>query len=124
MCSVKKRQCKRHLLSLGILLLSYGIISWVLRGEGGILGTGKFLALFTLVIIGCSFLMGGRLTPLLTAGGYFVSFLAAFFLQKDGVDPGGGRTNNMWGIWILTFLGLFVLSLFLEAVCANKKLSN
>lgn len=121
---MKKNQGKLHLLSLGILLLSYGVIHWVLWDGGGILGTGKFLALFTLVIIVCSFLMGGRLTPIITSGGYFVSFLAAFFLQKDGVDPGGGRTNNMWSIWILTFVGFFVLSLFLESAYANKKLPN
>ena len=121
---MKLSRKKNHLLALGILIVSFAISYLMLQGEGGLRGTGKFLALFTFVIVGCSFLMGGKLIPLLTSGGYFVSFLVAFFFQKDGMDPGGGRTNNMWGIWALTFFGIFVVSLFLESVYANKRLRN
>ena len=119
---MKKNHGKIHLLSLGILLLSFLIICRVLRDAGGYLNLGKFLALFALVILGCSFLMGGRLIPLITTCGYLVSFLIAHFFQRDGVDPGGGTTNNFGRLWIIAFFTCFVLSLYFESVYANKKL--
>ena len=60
---MKKNHVIIHLLSLGLLLLSYFIVCLFLRDAGGYLRLGKYLALFALVILGCSFLMGGRLHP-------------------------------------------------------------
>lgn len=117
-----KNHGKIHLLSLGILLLSFLIVCWVLRDAGGYLRLGKYLALFALVILGCSFLMGGRLIPLITASGYLVSFLIAYFFQRDGVDPAGARTNNFSGIFVVAFLLCFVLSFYFESVYAGKRL--
>ena len=119
---MKKNHGKIHLLSLGILLLSYFIVCWVLRDAGGYLNLGRYLALFALVILGCSFLMGGRLVPLITSCGYLFSFLIAHFFQRDGFDPGGGRTNNFGGIFVVIFLCCFVLSFFFESTYANKRL--
>ena len=119
---MKKNHGKIHLLSLGILLLSYFIVCWVLRDAGGYLNLGRYLALFALVILGCSFLMGGRLVPLITTCGYLVSFLIAHFFQRDGFDPGGGRTNNFGSIFVVIFLCCFVLSFFFESTYANKRL--
>ncbi len=119
---MKTNHGKIHLLSLGILLLSFLIVCWVLRDAGGYLRLGKFLALFALVILGCSFLMGGKLIPLITTSGYFVSFLAAYFLQRDGVDPAGAGTNNFGGLFVVIFLSCFVLSFFFESAYANKRL--
>ena len=121
---MKKNHGKIHLLSLGILLLSFLIVCRVLRDAGGYLNLGKYLALFALVILGCSFLMGGRLIPLITSCGYLVSFLLAHFFQRDGFDPGGGRINNFGGIFIVAFLIIFICSFYFESVCASKKLSN
>ena len=121
---MKKNHGKIHLLSFGILLLSYFIVCRVLRDAGGYLNLGKYLALFALVILGCSFLMGGKLVPLITTCGYLVSFLFAHFFQRDGFDPGGGRTNNFGGIFVALFLVIFISSFYFESVYANKKMSN
>lgn len=120
---MKKNHGKIHLLSFGILLLSYFIVCRVLRDAGGYLNLGKYLALFALVILGCSFLMGGKLIPLITTCGYWVSFLFAHFFQRDGFDP-GGSTNNFGGIFVALFLVIFISSFYFESVYANKKMSN
>ena len=119
---MKKNHIMIHLLSLGILVAGFVLSILIKSDRTGIGGTGKMLALFALVIIGCSFLMRGKLVPLLTSSGYFVSFLFAFFFQRDGVDPGGGATNNFFRLWIIAFFTCFVVSLFLESVYANKRL--
>ena len=121
---MKKNHVIIHLLSLGLLLLSYFIVCLFLRDAGGYLRLGKYLALFALVILGCSFLMGGRLIPLITSCGYLVSFLIAHFFQRDGFDPGGGLTNNFGGICVALFLVIFICSFYFESVYANKKLSK
>ena len=115
---------KVHLLSLAALILGF-ILSILIRADqNGIGGTGKMLALFALIVCACSFLMGGKLIPLITSCGYFITFLFAFFFQRNGVDPGGGTTNNFGKLWIISFAIVFVLSLYLESVYANKKLHS
>lgn len=117
-----KNNLKINLVSLGILVAGFALSILIKSDRTGIGGTGKMLALFALVIIGCSFLMRGKLIPLITSSGYFVSFLFAFFFQRDGVDPAGAATNNFFRLWIITFFACFVLSLFFESVYANKRL--
>ena len=119
---MKKNHGKIHLLSLGILVAGFVLSILIKSDRTGIGGTGKMMALFALVIIGCSFLMGGKLIPLITSSGYFVGFLFAFFFQQNGFDPGGGSTNNFDGLWIIGFFVLFALSFYFESVYANKKL--
>lgn len=119
---MKKNHGKIHLLSLGILVAGFVLSILIKSDRTGIGGTGKMLALFALVIIGCSFLMGGKLIPLITSSGYFVSFLFAFFFQRDGLA--GPGTNNFGRLWIIGFFSIFVLSLYFESVYANKKLNK
>ena len=119
---MKKNYIRIHLLSLCILVVGFVLSILIKSDRSGIGGTGKMLALFALAIIGCSFLMRGKLIPLITSSGYFVSFLFAFFFQRDGLDPGGGATNNFWGLWIIVFFICFVLSLFFEFFYVNKHL--
>jgi len=119
---MKKNHVKIHLLSLGILITGFVIANLVKPMPSGFGSTGKMMAIFALVILGCSFLMGGKLVPLITSSGFLVTFFLALIFQRDGVDPAGASTNNFWYIWVFTFIGAFVLSLFFEAVYANKHL--
>ena len=121
---MKMSRGKINLLSLGILVLGFLLSILIKADRTGIGGTGKFLALFALVIIGCSLLMGGKLIPLITSSGYFVSFLFAFFFQRERLNAEPCHTNNFHGLWIIGYFVLFVLSLYLESVYANKKLHS
>lgn len=121
---MKKNNGKIHLLSLGILAAGFVIANLVKPTPSGFGSTGELMALFALLILGCSFLLGGKLVPLITSSGFLVSFFAALIFQKDGVDPAGARTNNFWYLWVFIFLGCFIVSLFFESVYANKKLHN
>ena len=113
-----------HLLSLAALILGFALSILIKADQSGIGGTGKMLALFSLIVCACSFLMNGKLIPLITSCGYFITFLFAFFFQRNGVDPGGGSTNNFGRLWIISFAIVFVLSLYFESVYANKKLHS
>lgn len=119
---MKLSRGKTHLLSLGILVAGFLLSILIKSDRTGIGGTGKMIALFALVIIGCSFLMGGKLTPLITSSGYFISFLFAFFFQRERINAEPCHNNNFGGLWIIGFFTLFVLALYFESVYANKKL--
>ena len=121
---MKRSRGKIHLLSLGILIAGFALSILMKSDRTGIGGTGKFLALFALVIIGCSSLMNGKLIPLITCSGYFVSFLFAFFFQRERLNAEPCHNNNFGGLWIIAFFVLFILSIYFETVHANKKLSS
>ena len=55
------------------------------------------------------------------AAGYLVSFGIGWLLQADGVDPGGGRTNNLWLIWLISDLCLCALGYAAEVLMRRKR---
>ena len=120
---MKNNNVKIHLLSLVILTIGFIVANLVMPMQSGFGNRGKMIAIFTLVILCASFLMNGKVVPLITSSGFLVTFFLAFIFQKDSLDPAGARTNNFSYIWVFTFLGCFALSLFFEAAYANKKLS-
>ena len=44
-------------------------------------------------------IFGNRIISVATVVGYMGGFILAMIFNTDGVDPGGGRTNNAWVIW-------------------------
>ena len=46
---------------------------------------------------------------------------AGVLLQADGVDPGGGRTNNLWLIWLISDLCLCTLGYAAEVLMRRKR---
>ena len=121
---MKHKRLFVHLLSIGILAAGLGLSVVIQPEPGGYVRYAMGLAMVALVFILASLLMNGKLVPLITSTGYFLTFLFAFFFQKDGVDPAGAGTNNFSRLWIIGFFTVFVLSLSFESVYANKKLSK
>jgi len=52
---------------------------------------------------------------LLTGAGYLISFFLGVLFQSDGVDPGGGRTNNLWIIWTVAYAVILLLTFPVDA---------
>lgn len=119
---MKHKRLFVHLFSIAILAAGLGLSILIQPEPGGYVRMAKTLALVAFVFILSSLLLNGKVVPLITSGGYFLTFLFAFFFQKDGVDPGGGATNNFGRLWITAFFTLFVISLYLESVYVNQQL--
>lgn len=109
-----------HLLSVCILAIGLGLSILIQPEPGGYVRMGKGLAGVALLFILVSFLLKGKVVPLMTSVGYSVSFLFAFFLQRDGLS--GPGTNNFGRLFIMAFFTIFVLSLYFESVYAHKRL--
>ena len=52
--------------------------------------------------------------------GYISGFVFAMLFNTDGTDVGGGRTNNAWILWIITFIAFIVIGTTLEIIVKRK----
>ncbi len=46
--------------------------------------------------------------------GYSVSFFIAYLFNFDGLDSGGGKTNNFWLIWLFSYLIIIFSGLIID----------
>lgn len=111
-----------------ILLLgtSYLISRFVLFQMHGMKQWPNFLALLSIIVIIVASLVGKRIIPAATVIGYIGGFILAMTFNTDGVDPGGGRTNNAWIIWTVVLFICLLVALILEIFFkkAHKKASS
>lgn len=64
---------------------------------------GVLAGLGCLALLAAMVLKGRRLA--VAAGlGYLAGFGAALLFHRQGLDPGGGRTDNFWIIWTVFYL--------------------
>ena len=68
-----------------------------------------------------SFFFKGKITPIFTAVAYTVGFIAGAIFQTDGVDVGGGTTNNLWIIWVIVFVCLTLAGVICEKFIGSVK---
>ena len=119
---MKHKRLFIHLLSIGILAAGLGLSVLIQPEHGGYVRMAIGIAGVAFVFLLVSFLMNGKLVPLFTALGYFLTFLFAFFFQQDDLAYPG--SNNFGRLWIISFSIVFVISLYFESVYANKKLHS
>ncbi len=55
--------------------------------------------------------------------GYIVALIIAVIFNTNGVDPSGGTTNNLWIIWLVTYVLFLILAMLLD-LYVNKKHSH
>ena len=72
-------------------------------------------------VIVAALLVKAKYVPAAVSAAYTLAFLLGVLLQTDGVDPGGGRTNNLWIIWTVVFIGIIIVSVVLELILKKKR---
>ena len=98
-----------HLCAAVILMVDFLACRYLFFDLHGMKDWPVFMLGLGIAVLVISFLLKGRHLPLISANGYLAGFVAGLVFQVDGVDPGGGRTNNMWLIWLVVWL-VFVLA--------------
>ena len=92
-----------------LVVLSCVGIRYVLFDLHGMKQWPLVLGVFSLIVLVIAYLGKAR-EGLLGAGiGYPCGFFIGWLLCSDGVDPGGGRTNNLWIIWTVSLVVMIVL---------------
>ncbi len=118
---MKIKNLTLHLISLVILSIGYVLIRYVLFDLHGMQEWPFMLFSCGIVIIAISFIVKGKQTPVFMPLSYIAGFAAGVIFQTDGLDAGGGKTNNLWIIWTIVFV-CFTLAALLNDLFALRKM--
>ena len=118
---LNKKNIILHLLSLCVLSIGFVLCRYVFFDIHGNFGVPVWLFVVGMVSVTISFFLKGKTTPIFTAIAYIIGFIAGVIFQTDGVDPGGGRTNNLWIIWVVVFVCITLLGIVFEKIIGSAK---
>jgi len=99
---------------IGLLAISYWIFRYALFEIHGMKQWPNVLAIVSLIIIIIAFINNRRAISMMTIVGYIGGFVLAMLFNTDGIDQGGGRTNNGWIIWGIVFIVSILVGIILE----------
>ena len=78
------------------------------------------VGIFGVIALIISYIFKLKLLTLTATFGYVISFILGMIFQTNGVDEGGGSTNSLWQIWIVSywvFLGMgFVVDIIKKII--------
>ena len=103
-----KRNTIRHLICLCVLCVGFWLCRYALFDLHGMKQWPEVLFYAGAFCLLISFCAKGRLTPAGAALGYPIGFAAGVVFESLGTDPGGGTTSNLWLIWGLVYLAVFL----------------
>ena len=109
-----------HLISAVILLLDFLLCRYLFFELHGMKEWPVFMLGLGIAVLIVSFLLKGRHLPLISANGYLAGFVVGLVFRTNGMDPGGGRTNNMWLIWLAVWLGVNLVGVTAEIFLGRK----
>lgn len=103
-----------HLVSLGLLFLELVLCRYVFFGLHGMKEWPFDLLVFGVAALLLSLLARKQYAPWFTSVGYFLAFWIAEIFHTHEFDPGGGKTDNFWGIWMVAFFGCILAGFLFE----------
>lgn len=108
--------------TLSIMILSYWFCRFFMFDFHGMKQYPMILFIVSLSILIISLFLKKHLLSIITILGYVGGFLIAFIFNSDGIDAGGGGTNNLWIIWTVTMLTCIIIGIAIEVIIHQKKL--
>lgn len=105
---------------IGLFAISYWLCRFVFFGIHGMKQWPNMLAIIGLITIVIAIIGGRRLLSVATIVGYIGGFALGMILNTDGVDQGGGGTNNAWKIWGIVFISSILISIILGFISKQK----
>ena len=109
-----KRLLLTHLISLGVLLLGFLLCRYAFFDLLGMKEWPVDLFVAGILALLISLFARKQYAPWFTSVGYFLGFLAGALFHREGTDPGGGKTDNLWIIWIVVFVVCILAGILYE----------
>lgn len=104
-------------------ILSYLLVRFIFFDLHGMKSWPNTLAVLGLIIVVIGILTNNQRLSLSTVIAYIGGFIIAMIFNKDGLDPGGGRTNNAWIIWGVFFLITIIVGILRDIVYERTRKS-
>lgn len=111
-----KKNNSNILLPLVIHIFSFINIRYILFDIHGMKQLPLILFLCVFIAIIASALIKAKIIPYIISISYPIGFIIALTFQKNGTDPGGGRTNNLWVIWVSSIIVIVIISIIIEFI--------
>ncbi len=105
---------------IGLLGISYWLCRFSFLEMLGMKQWSNLLAILSIAIIVIAIIFGNRIIPVATVVGYMGGFILAIIFNTDGVDLGGGRTNNAWIIWGTVFVFSILIGIILGFISKQR----
>ena len=116
----KNNEMKIALLSLGVLAIGFVVIRFPLFQLHGMKQWPFVLMLLCLTVIIISFMLKTKITSIACSFSYIIGFFIAYIFQTDGIDIGGGKTNNLWIIWTVIVIMTIAVFGITEYIMSRK----
>ena len=108
------------LISYSLLGIFYLLTRHLTFGLHGMKSWPDLMALIALILLSLAIGFKRRILTGFVLAGHIGGYVLAMLFQRDGIDPGGGRTNNAWLIWLISFLLVSGMGLAGEIVLRRK----
>ena len=100
--------------SVACLGISYWLCRFVFYEMHRMKQWSNVLAIVGLIIIIIASVYEKRKLSVATVIGYIGGFALAMVFRTEGLDPGGGSTNNAWIIWGCVFILAVIAGLYMD----------
>ena len=100
----------------GVLLAGFLLCRFAFFGLHGMREWPFDLLLAGLVVVKLSLITKKQMIAWFTVIGYLVGFFVGVLFHTKGLDPGGGKTDNLWMIWTVTFMVCIVAGAITQTV--------
>ena len=111
---------KIALLSASVLMIGFVLIRFLLFELHGMKQWPFILMLLCLVVIVISIMLKAKMASIVSSVSYIIGFFIGYFFQKNGIDNGGGTTNNLWIIWTVIIILTVLVSGIMEYIMSKK----
>ena len=72
------------------------------------------------VVIMISAILKRKHIPLFASLGYLIAFIIGAVFHTNGIDAGGGATDNLWIIWIIAYICSIAVGIIVDLILANR----
>ena len=118
---LNKKNIILHLLSLCALGIGFLLCRYVFFNIHGMKAWPVDLLVVGIVFIAISFFLKCKIAPICISVAYLIGFVAGTIFQTNGVDAGGGTTNNLWIIWTIVFVCITLACIIFEKFIGSAK---
>ena len=118
----KNKRLWNRLAPLGVLFAGFLLCRFAFFGLHGMKEWPLDLLLAGLVVVTISLITKKQMIAWFTSAGYLLGFFVGVLFHSEGFDPGGGRTDNLWILWTVTFMVCIVAGAITETVMKWRRL--
>ncbi|MDR3239940.1 MAG: hypothetical protein LBT44_07635 [Clostridiales bacterium] len=108
---------QRVILSMGTaiaLLVCFLLFRFALFDLHGMKSFPSYLFVLGLIVVALAAVFKSYRAQVGAVTGYAIGFVFAMLFNTDSYDPGSGRLNNAWKIWVAGFLIILFIGIVLE----------